>query len=120
MTKNDNRGTTSGGDPTFDGDRHWQQAAQRLYEPDRDGGLTTAIVFAIADAADVLPSELTSPTLYETVDVAGIEQAFFSSHTDVTDRNGAGSVDFRYTEYLVTVGSDGWIRVHERTEPETV
>lgn len=69
----DNGGTKRGDDPALDQDTHWQQAAQRLYEPDGDGGLTAAIVFAIADTENVSPSGLTSPTAYETVDVAGIE-----------------------------------------------
>lgn len=105
-----------GDDSALDRDTHWREAAQRLYEPDRDGGLATAIVFAIADADGVAPSEVRSPPLYEVVDVAGIEQAFFGSNADVGSRNGTGSVDFRYGGYLVNVRSDGWIQVCEPTE----
>lgn len=120
MTKSNNGGTNSGDNPSLDQDTHRQQVAQRLYEPDRDGGLTTAIVFAIADAKDVSPSELKSPPLYETVDAAGIENAFFGSNTDESARNGAGSVEFRYTKYLIIVRSDGWIQVYEPTGLEQV
>jgi len=120
MTRIDNSDTGSGDDPTPDRDTSWQQATQRLYDPDRDGGLTTAVVFAIADARDVIPSELKSPTLYETIDVGAIEQVFFSSKTDSSARERGGSVEFRYTEYLIRVRSDGWIQVYEPAEPEQV
>lgn len=121
MTKrSDNAGTNSGDDPNLDGDTHWQQATQRLYEPDQDGELTTAIVFAIADAKDVSPDEVKAPPLYDVVDVAAIETAFFGLDTDESARNGTGSVEFRYTEYLIKVRSDGWIHVYEPTEPEPV
>ncbi|MXV63913.1 hypothetical protein GS429_17970 [Natronorubrum sp. JWXQ-INN-674] len=120
MTASDNGGTGSGDDPTLDHDTRWRQVAQRHYEPERDGGLTTPIVFALAEAEDVSPSEMKSPPLYESVDVAGIEQTFFGLNDDVKPRQGIGSVEFRYTEYLVKVRSDGWIQVYESSEPERV
>lgn len=118
MTGSDNRGTKSGDEPTIDQDSRWRQATQRLYEPERDGELTTAIVFAIADAANVSPSELKSPTLYEVIEVTGLEKTFFGCGTETSDRNTTGSVEFRYTKYRVKVRSDGWIQVYEPTEPE--
>lgn len=113
MTKSDDGETGSDDDPTLDHDTHWQQVTQRLYEPDRDGGLTTAIVFALADAEDVSPSEVKSPPLYESVDVAGIEQSLFGQNNGDGHRQGTGGVEFRYTEYLVKVRSDGWIQIYE-------
>ncbi|MFC5367250.1 HalOD1 output domain-containing protein [Salinirubrum litoreum] len=77
MSDIDETGTTSHDDPNLDGDVRWQQVAQRLYESDHDGELTTVIVYAIADAMDVDPKEVTAPPLYEVVDVPGIEKAFF-------------------------------------------
>ncbi|QRV15067.1 hypothetical protein JMJ58_19500 [Haloterrigena salifodinae] len=118
MTKNNNGGTDREDDPSLNGDTHWQQVTQRLYDPDRDGGLTTAIVFAIADAKDVSPSEVKSLPLYETVDVTGIENAFFASNNGDVSRQGTGTVNFRYTENLIKVRSDGWIQVYESTGPE--
>lgn len=115
--KSNNGGTDSGDDSTLSQDTHWRQVAQRLYEPDRDGGLTTAIVFAIAEAADVSPGEVKSPPLYEAIDVAGVEDAFFGSRGDVA-RQGTGTVEFRYAEFLVKVRSDSWIQVYEPTETE--
>lgn len=120
MTKSSNDGTGSDDDPTLNQDIHWRQVAQRLYEPDRDGELTTAIVFALADAEDVSPSEVKSPPLYVAVDVAGIEQTFFGIDNDEQSRQGTGTVEFRYTEYLVKVRSDGWIQVYEPSGTEQV
>jgi len=120
MTKSEHGGTGSDDEPGFDYDTDWQQAAQRFYEPDRDSGLTTAIVFAIADAESVSPREVKSPPLYESVDVAGIEQAFFGVDNDDQSRQGAGTVEFRHTEYLVKVRSDGRVQVYEPSEPEQV
>lgn len=120
MTRSDDGGTGSDDDPTLDRDTPWRPVAQQLYEPDRDGGLTTAIVFALADAEDVPPTELKSPPLYESVDVAGIEQTFFRMDDDDGSRQGTGAVEFRYAEYLVKVRSDGWVQVYEPSEPEQV
>lgn len=105
-------------DPVRDG--AWRLAARRRHDPDAGGELATDVVFAIADAAGVDPTELRSPTLYDAVDVAAIEDPFFR-----TDSSGAstgtvtGSVAFRYADYRVTIDSDGWIAVDEptRTDP---
>jgi hypothetical protein len=111
MTVGGDADTGVSNDTPFGRQRRWRHVAQRRYEPDRDGGLTTAIVFAIADAEGVSPDDLHSPPLYEVVDVAGIERALFGSNSD-------GSIEFRYTEYLVKIGSDQWVQVYEPTEPE--
>lgn len=114
MTRDADGGTDSG-EPSPEQDAHWHQIAQRLYDPGRDEELTTAIVFALADAAGVEPTELTSPPLYEVVDAAAIEETFFGSGRA---KPGSGTVEFRYEEYRVEVRSDGWIHVFEQTEPE--
>ena len=107
---------TDGDDPTSDADIHQSQVAQRHYEPDGNGELTTAIIYAIAEAEGVSPSEMTSPPLYESVDVPAIEDAFFGLDISHESQQGVGTVEFRYTDYLVTVRSDGWIQVYEPTE----
>lgn len=117
MPKTDNGGTDGGDDMTPDRDTRWRRVVRRLYEPDRDGDLTTAIVFAIADARDVAPTEVNSPALYDVVDVAGIERAFFGARADESARETTGSVEFRYAGYLVEIESDGWVQVSEPTEP---
>ncbi|EMA57648.1 HalOD1 output domain-containing protein [Halorubrum kocurii] len=111
-------GTDSGDDVTPDRDTRWQQVAKRLYDPDQDDALTSVIVFAIADAEGVAPTEVDAPTLYNVVDVAAIEGALFGARPDGTARETTGSVEFRYAEYLVEVNSGGWVRVCEPTDPE--
>ncbi|WP_135828366.1 HalOD1 output domain-containing protein [Halorussus halobius] len=106
-------------DPTLNEETHWRQAAQRLYEPEQDDELTNAVVFTIAEAESVEPSEVGAPPLYEVVDVTGIEAAFFGSGNGKAFRQGTGSVEFRYTEYLVKVRSDGWVQVYEPAETES-
>jgi hypothetical protein len=118
MTESDDGRVATGDRPSLDRDVRWRQVAQRRYEPDRDGGLTTAIVFAIADAEGIPPRELKSPPLYDVVDVVGIEQTFFGLDPAESARRGTGMVEFRYTDYLVTVRSDGWIQVYAPAEAE--
>lgn len=116
MTETSNSGTDSGDEPTLDQETHWQQAAQRKYCPENDGGLTTAIVFALAEADGVSPVDLKSPPLYDVVDVAGIENALFGSRANRDPREGTGTIKFRYREYLVEVRSDRWIQIYEPIE----
>ncbi len=120
MTGSNNGGTDSSDDPSLTQDIEWQQAAQRMYEPDRDGELTKAIVFALADADGVPPNELKSPPLYEMIDVPAIEKVFFRSTSTEFNRQVTGVIEFRYIEYLVNVRSDGRISVYEQREPDPV
>ncbi|MFC7132740.1 MULTISPECIES: HalOD1 output domain-containing protein [Salinibaculum] len=120
MTRNDDGGTGSEDDPTLDHDTHWRQVAQRHYDPDEDGELTTVLVFAIAEARDVSPDEVKSPPLYAVADVPAIEAALFNSETETESRQGTVTIKFRYADYLVKTRSDGWIQVYETTEPDRV
>lgn len=113
MNERNNIATGRNDDSSFTEETQWQQVAQRFYDVDRDGGLTTTIVFAIAEAKDVSPTALKSPPLYEVVDVAGIEAAFFGRSEGDASRTGTGAVEFQYTDYLITVKSDGWVQVYE-------
>jgi len=108
---------TVGADLTSD-ETHQSQVAQRHYEPDGQGELTTAIIYAIAEAEGVPPSAVTLPPLYESVDVPAIEGTFFGPDISDESRQCAGAVEFRYADYLVTVRSDGRVRVFEPTEPD--
>lgn len=105
-------------DPTSGADTHQIQVAQRHYEPNGQGELTTAIIYAIAGADGVSPSEVKSPPLYDSVDVPAIESAFFGPDVSGDSRQGDGTVEFQYTDYLVKVRSDGWIQVYESTEAD--
>lgn len=119
MTRRSDGSTMDGDEPTTDLDTHWTQVTQRHYEPNGAGELTPAIVFAIAEARGVSPSEVKSPPLYESVDVPAIEDAFFGPDVANESRQGTGTVEFRYTDYLVKVRSDGWIQVFEATETDS-
>ncbi|WP_458210940.1 HalOD1 output domain-containing protein [Haladaptatus sp. NG-SE-30] len=119
MTRRNTSGGTTGNDSsTIDGGSHWTQVAQRHYDPAQDGELTTALVFAIAEAEGVAPSEVTSPPVYECIDAAALEETFFGPAVAGEDRQGVGTVEFQYTEYRVTVGSGGWIQVYESTDAD--
>lgn len=118
MSKRTDDGLMDGDDPTSIADTHWSQLAQRHYEPNGQGELTTALVFAIAEAKGISPSEVKSPPLYESVDVPAIEDAFFGPDVADESRQGIGTVEFQYTNYLVKVRSDGWIQVYEPTEAD--
>jgi hypothetical protein len=104
-------------DAPDEGGATWSQAAQRHFDSEDTVELTTEVVFAIADARGTSPSEMSGPPLYECVDVPALESALFGTDESGT-RQGVGSVDFRYAEYLVTVDSDGWIRVAEQATTE--
>ncbi|WP_336022334.1 HalOD1 output domain-containing protein [Halobellus salinisoli] len=116
MTKHTDSGAESTDDTNATPTMRWRQITQRHYDSERDGELTTAIVYAIAEAMDVEPKAVESPTLYETIDVAAIERTLFNPGTTTGSEEGSGSVEFRYDEYRVTVRSDGWVRVDETTE----
>lgn len=118
MTGMSSGGTDDDDDPAIDREAGWRQVTQRHYDRDRDGELTTAIVFAIADAENVPIDEVKSPPLYEVVDIPAIEAALFRSETRADPRKGTGSVEFRYTDYLVKVRSDGWIQLYEADETQ--
>lgn len=102
-------------DPTSSANTHQTQVAQRHYEPNGQSELTTAIVFAIAEAEGVSPSEMKSPPLYESVDVPAIESVFFGPDVAGGSRQSVGTVEFQYSDYHVKVRSDGWIQVYEST-----
>ncbi len=109
----DSRGnnTAYGDAPSKKSDPHWRQVAQRHYDPCDEVELTTAIVFAIADAKNVDPTALTSPQLYDCIDAAALEDTFFGAGT--LSKQSTGTVQFRYDTYLIRVDADGWIRVFE-------
>jgi len=117
MSERTDEGLTNSSDPANDADTNWSQVAQRNYEPDGQGELTTTIIYAIAEAEDVSPTEVKSPPLYESVDVPAIEDAFFGADVSGDSRQGGGTVEFQYTDYLVKVRSDGWVQVYETTDP---
>lgn len=110
--------TSPSGTPDMSGpdgapDSGWSFVTQAQYDPDDTQDLTTVIVGAIADADDVPIVEVQDPPLYEVVDVAGIESALF----DRPRGDGvASTLEFRYNQYKVSVESDGWVTVADRSD----
>ncbi|MFB6139708.1 MAG: HalOD1 output domain-containing protein [Halosimplex sp.] len=112
-------GAVDGDTPATESGSTRVQAAQRHYDPGGADELTTAIVFAVADAEGVDPSDLDVPPLYECVDAPALEDTFFGPETARGPRQGSGTVSFRYADYLVNVRSDGWIRVFETPDADS-
>jgi hypothetical protein len=93
----------------------WTFVTQAHYDPDEPRDLTTVIIGAVAEAEDVPITEIENPPLYEVVDIAGIDDALFGRPE--ASRNGTDStVEFRYNGYKVSVKSDGWVTVSDRSE----
>lgn len=118
MNTNDADGTSNEDDPNLDHDKRWNQLVQRHYDPEQDGELTAAIIFAIAEAKGVSPDKVKSPPLYEVIDVPAIESSLLSSRTQGDSHQGTGTIQFCYTDNLVKIRSDGWIQVYETTESD--
>lgn len=95
-------------------DTEWDVVTQIPYEPSGADGLTTTIIYAIADAEDVSPSDITNPPLYEVIDTAALDDALFGAGTGA--RTGECATEFMYRDYRVVVQTDGWIQVHEPVE----
>jgi hypothetical protein len=89
----------------------WVQEVQLHYDPEQFADLTTALVYAIADAMDVDPTEVTDP-LYDYVDAAALEETFFGRDAGAEGSQGVGQAEFRYGDYPVTVKRDRWIQVY--------
>lgn len=94
----------------------WDVAAQAPYEPSGDHGLTTTIVYAVAEAEGVDPGDVKSPPLYAVVDTAALEAAFFGPDGPAGDGDDVVSTEFMFRGFRIVVGSDGWVFVYERSE----
>ena len=96
----------------------WTFVEQAHYARESHRDLTTEIMFAIAAADDTDPRNIKDPPLYECIDVAAIEDAFFGPEVAGDERDGEGTVSFRYHQYRVEVADDGWITVVRFTGDE--
>lgn len=108
---------TSGTDRSTDQDLRqnprWRLAAQRHYDPSGDVELTTAVIFAVAEARGVDPSDVKSPVLYDVVDIPAIEKGFFDREIKSESLQETGVVEFSYDELQVQIKHDGWIQIFE-------
>lgn len=77
---------------------------------DSEEPLSTAVIRAVADAADLEPAELGTP-LYDQIDPDALDNLFSDRHNGTP--RGNGHVVFTLLDYEVTVYSDGHVVVHE-------
>lgn len=97
-----------------DEEREWRTVAHRSFERDSNTDLTTVIVEAIAAIEDRDPTTITSPPLFEVVNVPAIEALFFDDRSiEGRQRTCTGSVHVFYRGVRVTVTSDGQVLVAE-------
>jgi hypothetical protein len=110
------RSTDEEGEHRADMAEKWRLVQQAHYEHAGRHDLTTTIIAAVAEAKGVSSPDITEPVLYDSVDIAALEDAFFGP--DVTDqsRDAVGSVEFQFGEYHIELKSDGWIAVYEPTD----
>lgn len=86
---------------------------ERYYDPDGDVELVTTIVFAVADAKGLRPTDLDLPPLYGRIDASSIEGTFFRGTNH--DRPNGGTVAFDYAGLHVRISDDGLVQVFEPT-----
>ncbi|WP_224447853.1 HalOD1 output domain-containing protein [Haloprofundus salilacus] len=113
----DDRRTATNESRTYENvpeDAEWEVVTQVPYDPSEADGLTTTIVYAVAEAEDVSPSDIKQPPLYEVVDTAALESALFGSESSI--RATQCSTEFMYRGRRIVVETDGWVIVHEQAE----
>ncbi|WP_246310511.1 HalOD1 output domain-containing protein [Halorarum halophilum] len=91
-------------------DGGWAFEAQIQYDPSDPRDLTTVIITGIAEAEGVSITEVTSPPLYEVVDIVAIDDALFG-RPNASREDTDSAFEFRYHEYKVRVEADGWVTV---------
>lgn len=110
--------TRSEPDPTSQAvpkDVGWELVVQTPFEVTESDGLTTTIVYAVAEAEDIAPRDLKHPPLFDVVDTAALEAAFFGDRERQRVHDPNSSTEFMYRDYRVVVKSDGWVLVYERS-----
>ncbi len=93
----------------------WVQVNQLHYDREENRELATALVYAIAEAKDVDPTNRAEmPPLYDSIDAQSIEETFFGPPgVNNHQREQSGAVTFMYDGYKVALRADGWIFVYE-------
>ncbi|MFC7138124.1 HalOD1 output domain-containing protein [Halobaculum litoreum] len=93
----------------------WIASGRRRYVVDSDDELTTAIVFAVADARAVAPEEIGDPSLYDCVDIGALER-LVSAQSSSDLARAESEVRFDYDGHLVAVHTDGRVIVYDPVE----
>lgn len=97
-------------------DAEWEFVVQHPVDRSQFGGLTTTIISAIADAEGVPPMEIKEPPLYEVLDTAALEAAFFTPGDKNRTHDEGVTTEFMYRGYRTVVRSDGWVLVYDRRD----
>jgi len=98
------------------GSAEWTLVVQRQYDPE-EGTLATTLVFVVAEAMEVDPTQVQSPPLYDCIDARALERTFFATGPAGSPPHATGAVQFHYRDYLVRVRSDGHIAVYAPAVP---
>lgn len=93
------------------GDADWRLENQVPFDDDGSHDLTSAIIAAVAEAEGVAPSEIKAPPLYDVIDVAALEAAFFGPATNERADHVHRLAEFMYRGHRVVVRSDAWVQV---------
>lgn len=94
----------------------WEQVVQKPLDETASQTLTTTVISAIAAAEGVNARDIKDPPLYDVLDTAALEAAFFPSSDRIQYRAGDASTEFLYRGYRVVVQRNGWVRVYERRD----
>ncbi|WP_224338151.1 HalOD1 output domain-containing protein [Haloprofundus halobius] len=86
-------------------DAEWEVVTQVPYDSSESDGLTTTIIYAVAEAEDVSPSDIKQPPLYEVVDTAALESALFGSGSSI--QTSQCSTEFMYRGHRIVVQTNG-------------
>lgn len=111
-------GSERGGD-RVPADTEWELTVQVPFDRGELHDLTSAIIVGVAEAEGISPRRVKEPPLYEIVDVAALEEAFFGSPTLAPSNDTFRSVEFMYRGHRIVVRSDAWIQVYRRERSES-
>lgn len=99
-------------DSRVPGDQEWGLEAQVPFAEGENHDLTSAIVVGVAEAEGIPPMEIKDPPLYDVLDVAALEDAFFGSSEIGQREEDYPCVEFMYRGHRVVVRSDAWVQIY--------
>lgn len=106
--------------PASDGrgprEAEWVQVSQAPFDEGSSDELAVTIIELVADAEGISPRDVKSPPLYDTVDAAALEAAYFGPERRVQAGESTASTEFLYRGFRIVVQSNGWVRLYEQVE----
>lgn len=94
----------------------WELEIQVPFDAGEQHDLTSAIIVGVARTEDVSPTDIKQPPLYQILDVAALEEAFFGSDNIGQRSDNFRSVEFMYRGHRIVVRSDAWVQVYRSAE----